>query len=817
MRAPRAGRDGCEGALNELAHTIDPRVLGADCDHCPLKDKTPVPSEGPLDAEIAFVGEMPSWSEERAGRPYAGASGRMLEALLAQHDIKRESVYVSNATLCKPLEVRIGADTDVDKKSQALAMKCCAPRLANELAQLKRLRVVVPQGAVAARSIIGKRSLRILRIRGYVWDVDSKVLPRRDPPVHVIPTVNPAFVMRAPAWTPVMQTDFDRAIRALRGELRMLDAHLAVLAPPVDSIKAELARLGPVVAVDVETTKETATSSRLLCIGMSDGAHTVVIPFASTHSPDERWYGDRQGGVCILIRDALRARTSITHSTYDRIVLRRYGIRILPSKWEDTLVAHHTFAAHLPQRLEHVAPMYIDFKPWKMTSKRPGSSDDDKGAWNPEKLTDVELHSYNAEDCVVEHDVWTAMQPDLKSEFHVYEKDKRLADFCIGMQEHGVWVDKDYRKEVRSELEAKKCYYMDKIDALGEVKIRSCWNAHDVRVVLFEHFGAPILERTITGLPKTDAKVLQGLAQMDTVAGKFCRYLIRMREADKERSTYVDGPLIERDGRVHPSWRGYGTESGRFSCAAPNLQNLKRGDVIRHMYAAPPGRLLVSFDYSQLEMRIAAHLSGDPALIAACESSDMHAVNAGVLFGVLPDKAIHPKEFKILRDAGKEAGFAMNYLAGVETVHGRMVAKGLKATVRAIEVALQRLRRVYAGYFRWQEALLEQVAHDGYLRLHLSGRFCWFGREPKASDVANRPIQGGAADVVNEIMPEIDAALPSDSFFVAQVHDQGIVETEAWRAEAIGVLCKKIAEQEIDVCGKKVRFPVEVKIGQRWE
>ena len=324
------------------ALSYDPRAHGALCDKCPLDDKVVVPPEGPRHATIAVVGEAPGYNEERGEmqngqfvpRPFIGPSGKMLDDVLGFHGVARTDVWVSNAGLCRAPELRLGLETTTDAKALNKAIECCKPRLQNEIEGLTKLRVIIPLGATAIRSLTGRKNVSVLKARGFVWDPPTRKTGKgktaKSTPLTtavMVPSVHPAFVLRAPAWEPVLACDIDRAVRASLGRLQLPHPTLT-LAPPYEKIDSALARLGLVVAVDVETTKASPTTCDLFCIGISDGKRAVVIPWARTRSPRTPYYGKRQGAVAVKVRRCLETRTSITHNGpgFDQIVMARYGI-----------------------------------------------------------------------------------------------------------------------------------------------------------------------------------------------------------------------------------------------------------------------------------------------------------------------------------------------------------------------------------------------------------------------------------------------------------------------------------------------------------
>src|SRR5947207_14542883 len=184
-----------------------------------------------------------------------------------------------------------------------------------------------------------------------------------------------------------------------------------------------------------------------------------------------------------------------------------------------------------------------------------------------------------------------------------------------------------------------------------------------LRHVLFEKHQLPILKKTKTG-PSTDYEVLEQLAAM---GHEVPRLLIEYRELSKLKSTYVDalpGFIHPQTGRIHTSFNQTGAATGRLSSSDPNLQNIPvrtpRGEAIRRAFVAPPGALLLTADYSQIELRLLAHPSGDPAFVQAFEQGgDIHRQTAGIIFGV-PQEQVTPE----MRARAKTINFGRLYGPG---------------------------------------------------------------------------------------------------------------------------------------------------------
>jgi DNA polymerase I-like protein with 3'-5' exonuclease and polymerase domains len=319
-----------------------------------------------------------------------------------------------------------------------------------------------------------------------------------------------------------------------------------------------------------------------------------------------------------------------------------------------------------------------------------------------------------------------------------------------------------------------------------------------------------------TGEPSAAKLFLERMKEdTSTRAGKLADLITRYRSANDSRAEYLD-VYIHTDGRVHPSWRQ--VETGRPATRAPNVLNVpktakcgscgvtlidgvahgkwkevdgvntfikcKKPDVpqpedqLRDIYVAPPGHKLVYFDLSQAEMRMAAHISGDPVFIESC-SKDIHTENACILFPEGADMIrADPKGkgFKF-RDMAKPCGFAVVYLAEAEKIFGTLQQAGFDVSPDEVETMLNHLKSAYRVYYRYVDSNVELCRRQGYLRTVFHGRIRWLGRQPKPTTVGNFPVQSGVADVMNERLLELDRRKTKGSHQIIYQYDSAIFET----------------------------------------
>jgi DNA polymerase-1 len=494
----------------------------------------------------------------------------------------------------------------------------------------------------------------------------------------------------------------------------------------------------------------------------------------------------------------------------------------------DTLLAHHAFASHLPQRLDHVASCYTDSRPWKRIFK--GGGEDEKGT-TPDKLDGDDLCKYNASDAQLTMLSWLRMQGDLEPERAVYEHDRQLAAVCREMIRTGIGVDEERKNELSAALGVRRLELQEQLRGLVSDPEFMPGKLDHVRHHLFSpsSLGARYVLVTPKGQASTANETLEGLRLGGNERhAAFASALLTWRVAGKIKSTYLDAiALHPTSRRAHYNWKPFGTVSGRLSCRfqsvpryTPLGENGPAEERVREIYVPRAGHTFVYYDVSQAEMRLAAYLSADPVFIAACDG-DVHANNAKAVFpevaarGWLDGdaKKTHGKKF---RDIAKNLGFAISYCAEAEKVYVTLRSKGFDVSMSAVSLILDKLHSAYRVYYRWVEANLSAVRRLGYMRTPFLGRIRWLGWFPKITDVANYPIQSGLADIVNRRTIELSVRPLFAQRLVAQVHDACIYEVPNQEVNAAKEEIANCWAQPIDTPGGKLILPIDLKTGQRW-
>jgi len=333
--------------------------------------------------------------------------------------------------------------------------------------------------------------------------------------------------------------------------------------------------------------------------------------------------------------------------------------------------------------------------------------------------------------------------------------------------------------------------------------------------VLFARRGLPVLRRTVkTKAPSTDAEVL---AELAAKGYRLPALILEFREQAKLKSTYVDAlpRQMEADGRIHTRFNQAVASTGRLSSSDPNLQNIpvrsELGRAVRKAFVAAPGHLLVAADYSQIELRVLAHLADEPTLLRAfAAGEDIHTATAALVFGVAPELVGSAQ-----RRAAKTINFGLIYGMGAFSL-GKDLGVSATEAQRFIDSYFARLPRVR----EYLEATKAQARATGRVST-LFGRIRRIDgldasnpqlRRNAERQAINAPVQGTAADLVKLAMIRLAARLdPARAWMVLQVHDELIVETS--EAEAVAVTVREVME---GVAELRVPLRVDIAVSRSW-
>ena len=392
-----------------------------------------------------------------------------------------------------------------------------------------------------------------------------------------------------------------------------------------------------------------------------------------------------------------------------------------------------------------------------------------------------------------------------------------LVPVLVDMEWAGIAIDRGLFQRLSRELTDDLARLEGRIAELAGTEF-NLNSPKQMAVVLFEKLQLPVLKKTKTG-PSTDADVLEQLAQMGhDVPG----LILEHRELQKLRSTYVDvlpGRVNPKTGRIHTSFNQTGAATGRLSSSDPNLQNIpirtSRGEEIRRGFVPTEGWSFVVADYSQIELRLLAHFSGDPSFVEAfARGGDIHRQTAAIIFGVATDQ-VTPE----MRARAKTINFA--------TIYGQ----GPFALARQLGITQEEARTFIAQYFErfagvrsWLDGQVELARRQGWVEtLFQRRRYVPEVREKNFNTRAfgerlaqNSPLQGSAADLIKVAMIRIHGALAGRKMatrLLLQVHDELVLESPPDEVEPVKQLVREHMEGAATL---RVPLVVDVGVGPNW-
>lgn len=583
------------------------------------------------------------------------------------------------------------------------------------------------------------------------------------------------------------------------------------------------------VAIDTETSLLDAMKAELvgisLALGPNDACYVPLGHGGSDMFAERPQQIDRAEAVALL-KPLLESDAVLKigqNIKYDLNVLARHGIAVAPI--DDTMVISFDLAAgrsedgigggHGMDELatRHLGHTTLTFKDICGTGKKAIS------------FAEVPLDratQYAAEDADVTWRLHRVLKPRLATEggTRVYERvDRPLIPVVAAMERHGIRVDRERLARLSTEFAAAIAALEAEIHGLAgqEFTIGSPKQLGDI---LFDKLGYKGGKKGKSGQYSTDQGILEGLAaQGAEVATK----VLEWRQLAKLKSTYTDAlqaAINPATGRVHTSYSLVGAQTGRLSSTEPNLQNIpirtEIGRQIREAFVAEPGHVLLAADYSQIELRLAAHMADVPELKDAfARGEDIHARTAQEMFGLVD---------RDTRARAKTINFAILYGISRWGLAGRLGVSADEA-----QAMIDRYFERFPGIRRYIHATLESVRERGYSET-LFGRKTWFPRinasnpnERAGSERAaiNAPIQGTSADIIKRAMARMGPALASAGLdhvrMLLQVHDELVFELpEGDAAAAAPVIERVMAEAALPSVRLDVPLGVEIGTGANW-
>ncbi len=400
---------------------------------------------------------------------------------------------------------------------------------------------------------------------------------------------------------------------------------------------------------------------------------------------------------------------------------------------------------------------------------------------------------------------------------HLYDDIERpLVPVLAGMERLGIAVDLDFLDELSTDLTKER----DRLESEIHGHAGEPFNVNStkqLREVLFDRLDLTPVKRTPKGEPSTDADSLERLSEEHPIVEQLLRY----REVEKLRSTYADAlpPLVADDGRIHTTFKQTGTTTGRISSERPNLQNIPirtaDGRVLRKAFVAEAGNELLAADYSQIELRVLAHLADDPGLIEAFErDADIHTITAAAVFGV-EEAAVDDGQRRFAKVVnyglayGMEA-YGLGQRLGIETEEAREILDSYFESFPNVaafmdETVKDARTKGYTTTLFGRRRMLPELSSDNFRIRQMGERMA-----------QNAPVQGTAADIFKLAMIDLDRELSARSLetrMLLTVHDELVFEVPDAEVDDAVALVVEVMEAAAEL---RVPLKVDAHTGPTW-
>lgn len=595
-------------------------------------------------------------------------------------------------------------------------------------------------------------------------------------------------------------------------------------------------RASPVFAIDVETTGKDAMSSSLVGISFGTAPGTAYYVPVGHHRPqeglgllvseasDEEWQQQPDQPSWEEVREHLgpvledeKVPKCGHNAGFDLLVLGRHGIQVRGVRFDTMIAAYLLESSQRALGLKDLAWSRLKVE-MKSYSDLAGKG---KTALTLDQLPIKRVADYSCTDADMTLRLKDDLEPNLDSTGlrDLFERvEMPLVPVLVGMEREGVALDVPYLQQLSTELyqgirdlESRICEVAGRTFNIGSTQ--------QLGSVLFGDLKLPVIRRTKTGY-STDADVLEELRGTHPIVDMILEH----RQLVKLKSTYADAlPLLvnPKTGRVHTSFNQSATTTGRLSSSDPNLQNIPiRTEIGRRVRKAfvvgAPDSVLFSADYSQIELRVLAHMTGDPVLVDSFRhGEDIHAATAAIVYAI-PISEVTPRERRI----AKTVNFGVLY--GMSD-YGLARDTGLtrKEAAQFIDSYFQR----YGAVRQFFEQIKLEAEEKGYVST-LLGRRRYIpemrtthrGLRQAAERMAiNMPIQGTAADIIKIAMINLDRLLKDKGYrskMILQVHDELLFECPREEVESLAPAVKRLMESAMTL---QVPVVVDMKVGPNWD
>ena len=572
------------------------------------------------------------------------------------------------------------------------------------------------------------------------------------------------------------------------------------------------------VAFDTETTSLEPLQADLVGLAFSiEPGKAWYVPLAHADQDTEFDAEEALEAFRPWLEDERRPKLG-QHLKYDLNVLDRAGVN-LAGVTHDTMLESYVFHSTATRHdMDSLAVRYLG----RQTTSYEQVAGKGRAQVTFDQVPVATAAAYSGEDAEVtlalHRHLWPKLQAEERLQAIYEELEIPLIRVLARMERTGVALDCEQLDKQSREIEGQLAELETQAHAAAGREF-NLGSPRQLQAILFEELELPVVRKTPKGQPSTAEDVLQELA----VDYELPRVILRHRSLAKLKSTYTDRlpeKVLAATGRVHTHYHQAVTATGRLSSADPNLQNIPirtaEGRRIRKAFVAPPGSVLLAADYSQIELRIMAHLSDDERLLEAfAAGEDIHRATAAEVFDCAIDQ-VQPQQ----RRAAKAINFGLMY-----GMSGWGLARQLEIDRKSADAYIERYFERYPGVRAYMERIRKSAREHGYVET-LFGRRLWTeeirSRNPARRQAAERaainaPMQGTAADIIKRAMIDVDGWIQAEQAparLVMQVHDELVLEVER---DALATVREAVVDRMAAAAELKVPLVVDSGVGDDWD
>lgn len=816
------------------------------CESCPLHGQPRVGAEGDASScKYVLLGEAPGRDEVRKGLPFVGVSGRLLMKALEQIGVKREQCYITNAVKCKA----------PNNKVPAAAVSACRPLLLDELRHVPPGVPIIALGQTARNALLPElKNEGVMAGRGW-HDWNGR---------NVFATVHPAYCVYNPSEFPLLSKDLARAIR---GRHPPIEAPFEVVhtLQQLRELFLTVRELpeGTRVAIDLETDQVDYQRDRVLCIGlMWEGASrafiiTDEVLYVDAHEMDtSTWSNDvwkryfshpryqngtfhRPSSPAVAVLNDIFGLEHLSwgghNYKFDMRFLYHMGVTNVRCDW-DTILMHYALdERRMGHALKDLAADYLDVEDYESEVLRYAGKKSGRYSKVPRDI----LYKYNAKDVAVTLQLARLFEGKLREE-GLWERPflfplMYVLPSLFAMEINGMKVDLERLKKAEAALkeeEEKQQAVLRELSGMPDLNPRS---NPQVQHAVFDVLGIP----TVTVRTRSRGQVISGRTtrkeaidhwfkmakngKLDERQAGFVRALKAYRHAQKMRGSYIKNlrRFLMPDGRVHASFLLRGTVTGRLAVKDPPLQTIpsdaedEEGMLIADSIVAEDGWKLLYADYSQMELRILAAITGDPALLEIYNKPgkvDIHSDIARRFYG--PNFTQEQRNWYV-----KRAVYGWAYGGNVFEI----IRDGLVVDEESARWFAEEWSKTFKVANEWRRRQGDLMLKQGYIesRFGRRRRFPLITKDNKVEArlaAGNMPIQSGAADcllVATERIYEYFRNKGADYVKpVLSVHDSLVLEVREDKVEEVKKVMQEIMESTPAEFFPGVPYIAEVKVGK---